>query len=544
MKQSVISGKAFGFFLISALWVIMFFPVAAAGQEARDENPGPENKKNVAAVKVDGNILFFVVGISSFPADERAAIISQRIVKAASDRSIPADSVYIRAAEDHLNIYAGKEFIMMVTQDGAKAEGTNQKVFARVIQKQIRNAITSYRQVRSGPVLLKKSLFAAGAAVLLIISLLVINWLLRRLNRVLENRVKSMVDTLENKSFSLIRSVHLWRAISILFRTLKIIVIVVVIVVFLQYILGLFPLTMGIAAYTLSLFLTPLRVIGIDFINFLPSLAFLVIIFLVTRYFLKLIKLLFTGIHDGGIRIAKFEDEWAMPTYKILRVVVIVFALVVAYPYIPGSETSAFKGISVFLGVLFSLGSSSFISNIIAGYSMQYRGAFKIGDLIEVGDQVGFVEEQKLLVTRLRSRKNEEISIPNSELLNSNIINYSRRSRDLGLILHTSIGIGYTTPWRLVDSMLKQAADRTEGLLKQPPPFVLKKSLDTFFITYEINAYCNDVSKMVNYYSLLHQNILDVFNENNVQIMVPAYEGDTPDLKIVPKDQWNISLEK
>jgi len=144
----------------------------------------------------------------------------------------------------------------------------------------------------------------------------------------------------------------------------------------------------------------------------------------------------------------------------------------------------------------------------------------------------------------LLSLKNEEIVIPNTTMLSSNIVNYSAKAKDKGLILHTSVGIGYETPWRQVDAMLKLAADRTEGLLKNPPPFVLKKSLGDFAVTYEINVYCDDVSRMPMYYSILHQNILDVFNENNVQIMTPAYEGDPEIPKVVPKDQWDIPLAK
>jgi small-conductance mechanosensitive channel len=183
-----------------------------------------------------------------------------------------------------------------------------------------------------------------------------------------------------------------------LFKALKIIVIVVIIGGSIEYIPGLFPWTKSVAAYTIGLFLNPILTIGKGFINFLPSLAFLIVIYIVTRYLLKLIKPLFTGLHEGGIKIQKSDPDWALPTYRILRVFVIVFAVVIAYPYIPGSETSAFKGISVFLGVLLILGSSSFISNIIAGYSMTYRGAYKKGDRIEVDDHIGFVEEQKLLV--------------------------------------------------------------------------------------------------------------------------------------------------
>ncbi|MBL0005984.1 MAG: mechanosensitive ion channel [Saprospiraceae bacterium] len=208
----------------------------------------------------------------------------------------------------------------------------------------------------------------------------------------------------------------------------------------------------------------------------------------------------------------------------------------------PGSSSGAFQGISVFLGVLFSLGSSSFISNVVAGYSMTYRRAFKKGDRIQVNDMNGYVEEQSLMVTRLRSVKNEEIVIPNSIMLSSSLTNFSVRAKTMGLIIHTTVGIGYETPWRQVEAMLKEAADRTEGLLKDPPPFVLQKELGDFAIVYEINAYCNDVNKMYLYYNALHQNILDLFNENNIQIMTPAYEGDPDTPKVVPKEQWNTPL--
>jgi small-conductance mechanosensitive channel len=233
-----------------------------------------------------------------------------------------------------------------------------------------------------------------------------------------------------------------------------------------------------------------------------------------------------------------------MPTFRIFRIFIIAFAVIVAYPYIPGSQSLAFKGVTVFIGILFSLGSSSFIGNLIAGYSMTYRKAFRKGDRIQVDDKIGIVEDQSLMVTRLRSLKNEEIVIPNSILLNSLIVNYNARAKDLGLILHTIVGIGYETPWRQVDAMLKLAADRTEGLLKDPPPFVLKKSLGDFAINYEINAYCREVNNYNQIYSRLHQNILDVFNENNVQIMTPAYEGDPEIPKVVPQDQWNTPLAK
>lgn len=542
MKQFFASRKSFVFFVSSLLLLSMSLPALTNGQEISDDNLKSEIPPKVAPVIVDGNVLFYVPGSTSYPAAERAGAISKRILKAASDRSVPSDSVKVVTEEDQLKIFAGKEFIMLVSKADAEAEKMDRLILARWIQQKTKTAIVSYRYERTGPVLLRKFLFALGAALLLAATMFLLLWLVRRLNKGLETRIRSRIDSMDDKSFHLIRSAHLWKVIGIVFRTLKIGIIILVIAVFLQYILSLFQVTKGIAAYTLSLFLNPIISFGKAIVSFLPSLAFLIIIYLVTRYLLKLMRLLFTGIHEGGIKIKNFDEEWSLPTFRIMRIIIIVFALVIAYPYIPGSETSAFKGLSVFFGILLSLGSSSFISNIIAGYSMTYRGAFKNGDLIKVDDHIGFVEEQRLLVTRLRSKKNEEISIPNSVLLNSNIINYSKRATDLGLILHTTVGIGYETPWRLVDAMLKEAADRTEGLLKQPAPFVLKLSLDDFAITYQINAYCSDASKMQSYYTLLHENILDLFNENNVQIMTPAYEGDPEIPKVVPKEEWNKPL--
>ena len=268
-------------------------------------------------------------------------------------------------------------------------------------------------------------------------------------------------------------------------------------IVSLEYIFGLFPWTNSILISTLDLVVDPLKTMGMAIIGYIPSLFFMLIIFFVTRYLLKLIKLLFKSINQGAIVIHNFPPEWALPTFRIIKIFITAFAVILAYPYIPGSSSAAFKGVSVFLGLLISLGSSSLIGNIIAGYSMTYRRAFRKGDLIQVNDIIGIVDDQKLMVTRLMSYKNEEIVIPNSVLQSSNIINFSSKAGDKGLILHTIVGIGYETPWRQVDSMLKLAADRTEGLLKQPPPFVLKRSLGDFAVNYEINAYSKDVYNML-----------------------------------------------
>jgi small-conductance mechanosensitive channel len=529
--------------ILISLLISVFCGNGLAGQQTSDIDPEISGiQKNEAPVRLSGNILFHVQGISSYPAELRASTISARILKAARDRTGASDSVRIVKGEGKSMIFAGKEFIMNIYEIDAEEQNIDLETLAQIIHMKIDTGINLYRYERTRPVLIRKSAYALGAAILLTLILYVVLWLLRRLDARLQARIKSGIDSVEQKSFNLIKSAPLFKIIGALFRTVRVLSIIIIIAAFVQYILGLFPWTNSIARSALELFLKPLKTIGLGIINFIPSLAFLIVIFLITRYVIKLIKLLFTGIDQGGIELKNFHPSWAMPTFRILRMAIIAFAIVIAYPYIPGSQSNAFKGVTVFLGVLFSLGSSSFIGNIIAGYSMTYRMAFQKGDLIQVDDHIGVVEEQKILVTRLRSPKNEDIIIPNSILQNSKIVNFSARNKDKKLIIHTKVGIGYETPWRQVDAMLLLAADRTEGLLKDPPPFVLKDSLGDFAVNYEINAFCENVVNIKKNYSTLHQNILDVFNENNVQIMTPAYEGDPETPKVVPRDQWDLPL--
>jgi len=415
-------------------------------------------------------------------------------------------------------------------------------LLARTLAQKIKSAINLYRSERSRPVVIEHLKQALVATVILIVVLFAILWLIKRLNVRLQNRIKKKIESVENISFNLIKSNQIWRIFHVLVNTLRIVVIVLSIVFFADYVLSLFPWTNPFSKYTLDLIIQPVKNIGAAFINYIPKFVFLIFIYYITKYVLKLIKLFFIGIEEGNIKLKDFNPEWAMSTFKIVRALIVVFAVVISYPYIPGSDSVAFKGVSVFVGVLFSLGSSSFVSNIIAGYTMIYRGAFKKGDRIEVDNQIGIVEEQRLMVTRLRSLKNEEIVIPNSALVNSKIVNYTAKAQDLGLVIHTVVGIGYETPWRQVDAMLKLAAKRTEGILKNPPPFVLKKSLADYAVNYEINGYIKDVKNINPIYTALHQNILDVFNENDVQIMTPSYVADTEIPKVVPKDKWDTPL--
>jgi small-conductance mechanosensitive channel len=356
-----------------------------------------------------------------------------------------------------------------------------------------------------------------------------------------QRRLQQRIRALAIGSFELVRAERIRGALAGALRFARALVALALVFFYLGFVLGQFPWTRGAAQRLSGWVAGPLASMGRAVVAKIPDLIFLAILYLIVRWILRLMRLFFQAVAKREVAIAGFETEWADPTYKLLRLAVVAFAVVVAYPYIPGSASPAFKGISLFLGVVFSLGSSSTISNLIAGYTMTYRRAFRIGDMVKVGGMLGEVVEIRLQATHLRTPKNEEVILPNSSILTSEVVNYSSFAKQRGLILHTTVGIGYETPWRQVEAMLIQAAERTPGVLREPPPFVWQTALGDFAVTYQLNAYAQEALAMGRLYSALHRHILDVFNEYGVQIMTPAYEGDPEQPKVVPKEQWFTS---
>jgi small-conductance mechanosensitive channel len=310
--------------------------------------------------------------------------------------------------------------------------------------------------------------------------------------------------------------------------------------IYLHFALSLFPWTRGLAVNLREATLAPVVALCGAILGSIPDILVLTIIVFAAWYLVRAARFFFSAIREGAVTVSGFDREWADSTFNIVRILIIAFAVVVCYPYIPGSQSAAFKGVTIFIGVLFSLGSSAFLANLIAGYTMTYRRAFHVGDRIQVGELMGDVTKVGLMVTNLRSLKNEEIVVPNSLILNSHLVNYSTIARERGLILHTTVGIGYETSWRQVEAMLLLAAERTPGLRREPSPFILQKSLGDYAVIYQLNVYVDDPSAMYQLYTELHRSILDVFNEHNVQIMTPSYVADPAEPKVVPKDQWFI----
>lgn len=493
---------------------------------------------HLAPVMIDGATLFQVRGITAYPAEKRAADIAGRIIGIARDPAVSTDSIRVAERPQGSAILAGERHLMTVFDADARIDAIDRPIVAQAYARNIASAIVRYRGDREPQALARGAGYSAGALAALAVWMYGLWRLHRRISAILEGRYRTRLEHLHIQGFKVLHAEQLWGGLRKLIDLAHVLLALTGVYLALHFILQQFPGSRWLASDLLDMIATPLLTMGTGLVNSIPSLIFLLILVLVTRYVLKTLRLFFGAVEQGSVKLAGFDAEWSWPTYRIIRLLVIAFALVVAYPYIPGSNSDAFKGISIFLGVMFSLGSSSIIANIIAGYSMTYRRAFRVGDRIQVGDVLGDVSEVRLQVTHVRSPKNEEIVIPNSLILNSNVTNYSTLARSRGLILHTTVGIGYDTPWRQVEAMLLLAASRTPGALREPAPFILQKALGDFAVTYELNAYCDRPAEMNRIYTDLHRNILDVFNEYGVAIMTPAYEGDPEQPKLVARDQW------
>lgn len=373
--------------------------------------------------------------------------------------------------------------------------------------------------------LFKEVLLTVVTTVAVIMALRVLHALFRLLLQRVESWEGTLIRPVRLKTIEVLSARQITEMLTLLLKVLRVITGFAVLYFYVTVIFSFFDLTRTWASQLVTYVMNPVQQVLLAAVNFLPDLFFILVIIVVTRYTLKLIKLVFLEMERGMLTVPGFYKEWSMPTYKIVRFLVIAFAAVVIFPYVPGAGSNAFKGISVFLGILFSLGSAGAVSNVVAGIVLTYMRPFRIGDRVKIADTTGDVIEKTLLVTRVRTTKNVEITVPNALVLGSHIINFTNMAREGKLILHTSVTIGYDVPWRKVHELLKSAALATSDIEKEPEPFVLQTALGDFAVNYEINIYTRESGSMQRIMSELHQNIQDKFNEAGVEIMSPHYSA-------------------
>lgn len=490
----------------------------------------------------------------SFSAKERAAAITKRIHALAGDVRFKPDSMVISDSGTSSDVMSDDLIILSVSDNDALWFNTSRSELASKNSEIIRKAISNYK-TETGIMMLSKEIGMAAIVLLIIIGLIyysrkLFRWTALKIEQQEDQRIKG----LKIKNYTIFDARRQVRVLLNLNAVAKWLVILLIIYISLPILFGIFPWTKNFAQILFGYILNPVRKIAVGLWDYLPNLIAIIIILIVFRYVLSGISFLKSEIEKGDLSIPGFYPDWANPTYQIVRILVLAFMIVVIFPYLPGSNSNVFKGVTVFLGFLFTFSSAGSLSNVMAGLVLTYMRLFKIGDRVKIGEIVGDVIEKSLLVTRVRTIKNEIISIPNATVMSSHTINYSSDAPEKGLIVHSTVTIGYDVPWRKIHQALIDAAERTDLVLSNPKPFVLQTALNDYYVSYQINAYVREANKQAVIYSNLHQNIQDVCNERGIEIMSPAYQSTrdgnavTIPSEYLPEDykapRFNVNVRK
>jgi small-conductance mechanosensitive channel len=478
-------------------------------------------REGVPVVYRGQEVLRIYRGAGALGPAERARLTSQRLNQLVRDLDFDPALVTVTDRETYSELVHGDSIMGVITDEDAAAVGRPRSEYAREVRDRLVEIIGRTREEFSAWAIA----IGLGWAVLATGLLAVLWWLLARVRRQIHARVEEWLAPLTD-SESQGAAVQKTRVGSLLHGSVVVMTAaaaVALVTLWVQAVLQVLPWSRPIARTIYRYASAPLRTLWLGFQSFVPNLFYLAVIALTTFVVLKIVRVVFREIEVGNLRLASFPREWAEPTYKLVRALMLAVAFVGAFPYIPGSQSPAFQGVSLFLGFLVSLSAGSALSNIIAGTILTYTRAFRVGDVVRIGETFGEVTLKRLLVTHVRTYKNVVVSIPNSLVLTTQVLNYSTLAAERGLIAHTSVTIGYDTPWRRVHELLVAAASRTEGVLEEPPPFVLQTALTDFSVTYEINAFVATASDLPFIYSVLHANIQECFSQAGVEIMSPNY---------------------
>jgi len=485
-------------------------------------------KKNAVGFPVtlyEDTLFTIYTKIGSITAKERAAIVTKRIKTIYNDNSGLLDSLMVINSDNTVDVGYGDVVIISVSDFDAIWNNTTKIALANDYKEKIKAAVVAEKKKHSVVTLLVR----IGLVLLVLSGILLVMWLINKgyikAERIIVEKKNTWLKDLSYKGYTFVTADQELHLAVMIIKLFKWFMFILLLYLFLPLIFSIFPFTQGWATVLFDLIWSPFRDVLLSVWHFIPNLFTILVIYFVIKYVVKFVKYLFSEIEAEKLTISGFHADWAMPTFGIVRFLLYAFMFVLIFPYLPGSDSNVFKGVSVFLGVLFSLGSSSAIGNMVAGLVITYMRPFKIGDRIKIGDITGDVIEKTMLVTRIRTIKNEEITIPNSSVLSGNTTNYSTNANTQGLIVHTTVTIGYDVPWKDMHQALIDAALKTEFIMPDPKPFVLQTSLDDFYVSYQINAYTREASKQAVIYSNLHQNIQDICNERGIEILSPHYRA-------------------
>lgn len=479
-----------------------------------------------AAVAPFKDTLFTVyTRIGSYTPKERATAIENRIRSLADNYKFDSDSLRVEQNESNWIVFWEDQMITSISDEDAIWADLPTAQLAQNHLQRIQASIIQYREDTS----LRKIALGIVFAILIVVVVALIIMGIGRLTRWIKKRLLLLREKLFTgfrvKGYEFISASQQIKFLWAILNILKWLLILTSVYLALPILLNLFPSTEGYAPILLGYFIKPLKDVAHAVISYFPNFITILVICIIFRYLLKMLRFFAQEIHNGVLNFPGFYKEWALPTYQIVRVLLFAFLLIVIFPYFPGADTPIFKGVSVFIGVLFTFSSAGALGNIIAGLLLTYMRSYSIGDRVKIGDVSGDIIEKSLLVTRIRTVKNEVISIPNSQVMNSHTINYSMDVDENPLIVYTNITMAYEISWQQVHELAKKACEQVELLEKTPAPFILQTSLDDFYVTYQINAYTRNPHKQAAIYSELHKHILDIFHEAGIELLSPHFRA-------------------
>lgn len=471
-------------------------------------------------------IFQFYAPLGQYSAAQRAKDLETKINFLYNEYHYLPDSLIVQSHSDISIIKYKDQVIAGVSATDALWEQRSLDALSDSLVAHINTSVVYYQQENNWGNTLKR----IGLALATILSVLVTIFLMNRIfifsvKKLVRSKSKTLSE-IKIKNYKIFSRPHLLSILIQILKVIRILILIVILYIGITLIFRIFPSTHQWSNNIISFVEAPLRKILSSMLHYLPNLIPIALIILVFRLITKILKYFTKEIERGQLKIKGFYSEWSRPTYNLVRVVLCILVTILIFPYLPGSGSIAFKGISVFVGILLSIGSSSAISNAVSGVVITYMRPFKIGDWVKVGEFTGYVIEKNLLVTRIRTLQNEDITLPNTTILNSQTVNYTKPIRDpntKGLVVKVDVTLDYQTDWKLVSELLKKAALLTDGVLRDPEPFVLQQNLNDFNVAYQLNAYTLQPERMFFIHSDLLHHIVDLFKEADVNMISPQY---------------------
>ncbi len=512
-------------FLIIVINLLGFTAVFTQNSVNTVETPTQESRHYEAVPLIyNADTLFYIhTNLVSLTPEERVHNIGIRLKKIFNEGLFLTHEINTFQNGIYMDIACDDVIIMSLSQEDAESQAMPVEELAEIYVERIEKSLQKAHLERN----LLTTLMRIGLVLLVAIGFWVIIMLIQKAYKYADKQIakhsSKWLRDFSYKGYVFLTANQELKVINWVLNILKWAFIIVLVYLLLPLMFSIFPFSRGWAAALFRLVWSPFKNMMFSVWRYLPQLFAIIVIFIVFKYLIKIVKYLFKEIESDKLKINGFHPDWAIPTFNIVRLLLYAFMFVLIFPNLPGSESPVFRGVSVFLGLLVSLGSSTAIANMVAGFVITYMRPFKLGDKIKIGDVTGDVMEKNLLVTRLKTVNNEEITIPNSAILSGNTTNYSALAKSKGLILHTDINISYQYSWQIVHEALLEAASRTSKLLENPNPFVLQTALDDFYVKYTLNVYTHETNIFSPIYTEMHQHILDVFQEKGIEILSPHF---------------------